>query len=197
MPCWEPKACCCCASLKTGTLVLGMITLIVFGIDLLSVIVAAAFKYNEIKSACDEFASKSVPDGEDTDVEYLDAEHLCTIIIVAVFVTWGVISLAITLFSILLLVGVKKNMPALMIPYMVGQVIAILLLGTVSFAPFVIGIINGVILGIILGLVLFTVIVGLQVYLLLIIRAYYKELRQRIQDRNRNPDSAEVMLNKI
>ncbi|XP_064102717.1 uncharacterized protein LOC135212895 [Macrobrachium nipponense] len=193
MPCWQPKACCCCCgSLKTGTLVLGMLTLIVFGIDFLSVIVAAAFKYNEIISTCDEYGSKSDPDGADTDVE-----HICTIIIVSVFVTWGVISLAITIFSILLLVGVNKNMPGLMIPYMVGQVIAILLLGTVSFAPFVIGIINGVILGIILGLVLFTVIVGLQSYLLLVVRAHYKELRQHIQDRNRNPDSAEVMLNKI
>ncbi|XP_068200426.1 uncharacterized protein [Palaemon carinicauda] len=193
MGCWEPKVCCCCTPLKIGTLLLGSISLIFSGIDLVSVIAGAIINKEQVEPECTEVASR-------LDPNYIDPNILtvCTNIVWGTIATCIVLFTAIIILSILLLVGVKKNKPSLMIPYMVGQVIGIFIFGIPSLSPSLLGIIRGSIIGIVLGLVLFLIVVSLQVYFLLVVRAYYKELKQQIEDMNRIPGGEEeVMIKKI
>ncbi|XP_068215977.1 uncharacterized protein [Palaemon carinicauda] len=103
--------------------------------------------------------------------------------------------------SILLLVGVKKNKPSLMIPYMVGQVIGLIIFSCGMPMSARLSVLNqGNIMNINLvwECVLFLIVVSPQVYFLPVVRAYYKELKQQIEDMNRIPGGEEEgMIKKI
>lgn len=162
---WEPKQCCCGASVKTGTLILGWLGLIGSILHILSLLRAVALSRSDIEEIC----TKAAPD--------FDA-HICGKYVVGVLVSAGLTALVATAICGMLLWGVNKSKPILMLPYLICQVFGIIILGLLGVASFIIFISYGAVGTAFIFLVIVGLCMFLEVYFFLIVRVCYKEVKQ-------------------
>lgn len=167
---WEPKSCCGCGSVKTGTLVLGWLALVFSTLHVLGSLRYTALDYSDYKDICVEVIKEQ--DLHDLSPDTCARTVISSIVVSAVTSTISVI------ISILLLVGVNKSKPVLMLPFMICQVIGITFLGLAGLILFGVLLYIGAIgaaffIAILIGLIMF-----LEVYFFLVIRICYKEVKQ-------------------
>ncbi|XP_068216235.1 uncharacterized protein [Palaemon carinicauda] len=166
MKIWEPKSCCCGASIKVVALVLGWLRLIGAIFSLLSYLKFVAVDYNGFAQICKE-ASDELNQPIDVDG--------CATITISVIAVCGVYSGLLIIMVSLFLAGVNKNKPKMMLPYLVTSFMELVFFSLVIFIAFVVFLLYvnagiAFIILTILGLVL-----ALEVYFFLVIHACYKE----------------------
>ncbi|XP_069163546.1 lysosomal-associated transmembrane protein 4A-like [Procambarus clarkii] len=168
---WEPTGC-CCFSRRTGSLILGtlvligsLLTIVVFSYGLLTVDTEAAIRKECYKSQ------------EKEDCEKLAGYAVATMVAVHMVVaTLNVI------FSSMLIHGILKEKPCLMIPHMTMRLLSIIFSIIVS----------AILIGILIyinewrAVAVFTIICSLWIfiltYFLLVIRAHYLDMKRSVSD---------------
>ncbi|KAK8407076.1 hypothetical protein O3P69_002004 [Scylla paramamosain] len=165
---WEPTKCCCCCGVRTGSIVIGVFILVGGCFGLLGGAQTLAGGKSDIATFCqnmDEDVSECVN-------KFWKVEKASSIssIVVACFHI---------IFSSFLLYGILKKKTAFFIPLMVVYVIQISIMILASVALIIFMIYEGVPSP---AIYFFTVIVGsvifLETYCLLVIRAYYYQLKR-------------------
>jgi len=162
MGAYDPKRCCCCFSMRTGILFLGSVSLIYAIINLLN----TPYLFELSPGVLDTLTEDWPPRYE---------AHKENIVFFAI-ISNEVMNAFLLLVSCLLIHGIRKDRPSLLIPYMVWTVTFVILtfVGIVLLAFIVITVQPSEILsGIIVALTVFTC---LQIYNVVCINAYYKQI---------------------
>merc|ERR1712198_349106 len=173
---WRPLGC-CCFSLRTGSLTLGTLSVIgaVFGI--LS-IVNLYWNHEQnveemVKQICTE--QLSTPEYAEDDIDHCITLSLR--IVVGVVVTIFVINIIRLTISGLLIHGIRTNKTSLMVPYMVFQMIYIILAIKFAVILCIAFLVAGQIWSLILVGLLFGAYLFLETYFLLVKRALYLQMK--------------------
>ncbi|KAK7084881.1 hypothetical protein SK128_000023 [Halocaridina rubra] len=162
---WEPKTCCCCLTPRVGTLVLGWLTVVSAVLSMLSLIQMVT-DHSNIIAKCEAALKRPSPG---TCAAILNG-------ITGFIAVMDVISLTI---GGLLLWGIYKVRPKLMLPYLIVNGFLTALVGLLAF----IGIIMLFVYGQWILALVMVVAVGLalllSVFLLLVVRVCYLEVKQQ------------------
>lgn len=165
---WEPKSCCGCGSPRTGTLVLGYLGVVSAVFSIIGAIKESAMPKEEMIKYC-----KNEEEGGE---QYLDDET-CYELALSGIISTVVESIISGLISVLLIVGVNKRNQCLMLPYMIFQVIQLVVVGIVLFAVVIFLAVFHVWLGCFILLLIGTGIMFLLTYCFLVVRVCYKEVK--------------------
>ncbi|XP_068232712.1 uncharacterized protein [Palaemon carinicauda] len=167
---WEPRGC-CCFDLRTGSLILGSLVL---AFSVLGLILSVNTVVNvdvdlEISKVCaDEAVNEAVE----------DCHSLLKNIVIGFIASRFIIDIVVTILSSLLIHGIRKNMTRLLIPFMCMQVLAISVLVLLALGLLGISAVVGLWKGFFIVLVIFGSVIFLETYFLLVIRAFYYEVRR-------------------
>ncbi|XP_064102395.1 uncharacterized protein LOC135212671 [Macrobrachium nipponense] len=172
MKVWEPKTCCCGISVRVGTLVIGWLGLISSIFSLLSWLRFVQISYDDFAKVCKE-AANEIQQPIDVDV--------CATAAVSIIAVSGVCSGLFVIISALLLVGVNKNKPTLILPFIVIHGIEIVLSCLFILLGFVLLIHEGVAVIAFIFLLVTGMALAVEVYLFLVVRACYNEVKQHVE----------------
>ncbi|XP_069189952.1 uncharacterized protein [Procambarus clarkii] len=165
---WKPLSC-CCFKLRTGSLIIGFLSMIRAVLKIVCWIIFAILMTNYILQSCSQQTYS-----EDSD---MCAEQILNIIygIVAFGVVTSVIQLVL---SIIFICGIFKNKSCLLIPYMIMCLISIIILILIALAIIILVslYLPGWFLFIII--ILFAPWIFWKTFLLLVIRAHYLEMKR-------------------
>ncbi|KAK7076457.1 hypothetical protein SK128_026043 [Halocaridina rubra] len=167
---WEPKNCCVCATPKIGTLVLGWLGLIGSALNTVGL-----FRY--VNTTRDDFTAVCKNITKDMDHDIIDTETCVDIFYGSIGVT-AVVSVIGIIICGLLIWGVNKYKPAMMMPYLCvkGFGITLAIAAGVLVTGFFIYV--QLWLPLVLFVVFYGLVVFLDVYLFLVVRVCYKEVKQ-------------------
>lgn len=180
---WEPLGCCFCFTRKTGCLILGTLVLIWSIVNFLHCVhVMAAVDLGEsVKEIC---AQK--------EYEFQGCDTVLLKAAIAGLVITVVISVVVLFFSSMFIHGIRKEIPCLMVPFIVIELIHTILL--VICGVVVIGVLIYVeawglffFMGILLGIAAF-----LKTYFVLVMRAHYIEVKQSLGQCHRKLEEAVI-----
>ncbi|XP_042875629.1 lysosomal-associated transmembrane protein 5-like [Penaeus japonicus] len=167
---WEPKGC-CCFSLRTGSLVLATIV-IVFGslgiINGVGIFIVGDI-HGTIREVCEE----------DKDMDLEECINLTTPIALGILITKFVLDCVQVVFSIFLIHGILKNKTRYMVPYMIMVLVGIIIMMLVALVMIGFFIYIGVFVGVLIFAFIFGLIIFLETYFLLVIRALYLQLKRQ------------------
>ncbi|XP_066949945.1 uncharacterized protein [Macrobrachium rosenbergii] len=169
---WEPKTCCCGISVRVGTLVIGWLGLISSIFSLLSWLRFVQISYDDFAEVCKE-AANEIQQHIDVDV--------CATAAVSIIAVSGVCSGLFVIISALLLVGVNKNKPTLILPFIVTHGIEIVLSCLFILLGFALFLHEGIVFAAFIFLLVSGMFLALEVYLFLVVRACYKEVKQHAE----------------
>ncbi|XP_068216267.1 uncharacterized protein [Palaemon carinicauda] len=170
----ETNSCCFRFSPRTGTLVIGWLSLIWSVSHVLFMQQNTVFNEGEYKMVCEELVCNSTLKSIGCDICPIIAAIAMSVLIVA-----SVLSVLLVLTNGLLVFGVHQNKPWLMIPYIFYRVMEIstLCVAYLSLAVFGIYIGNSTVIA--FTIIIFSLVITLDVYFLLVVIACYKEYFHR------------------
>ena len=168
---WKPGNCCGCFSLRVGSLILSSLSIGIAGIILLISIFGFIGVDQSIIEACHEMNGKNYfHDVNDCITYNTPISH-------GLLITSIVHSALHATFSVVFIVGVVKNQTRLLIPYIVWILLDILLIMCVTIAAIVLYALSGAPVMAILVAVVMAAVIFLLTYFLLVLRAYYHQMK--------------------
>lgn len=170
MKLWEPTGCCFCFSLRTGSLIL--CSFILIGCALNLYISWNSLNNNDkLVEVIDEYCSREVPDDSDCKMRMKK-------LVTGLLTTQMIMSVIKMICSSLMILGITKNMTNLMIPMMILLLIQ-LVFALVTGLSFIIMLATFVSGAAAFGALLFIVVVlYFETYFLLVLRAYYMQVKR-------------------
>ncbi|XP_047494819.1 uncharacterized protein LOC125042986 isoform X2 [Penaeus chinensis] len=169
---WEPSGCCCC-SLRTGSLVLATIVIVTGTLGMINEI--GALIVGDIPDTLREVCEKEENDNMDVDECY----NFSLPIVYGVLITKLVLDIIQVTISILLVHGILKNKTRFMIPYMIMVLVGIIIMGLVALLAIGAMAYSGLWLGVFIFALMFGLIIFLETYCLLVVRALYLQLKRQ------------------
>ncbi|XP_047494909.1 uncharacterized protein LOC125043015 [Penaeus chinensis] len=164
---WEPSGC-CCFTLRTGSLVMASIVIFFGTCSMLYVggYLATQDIGNSFQEICQD--EEDIPDCITT---FKNASY-------GVIATRFVLDFIQVTFSILLIHGVLKNKTRFLVPYMIMILVGICILMLTALAVMGIFIYESMYRAVFVVAVLFGVVIFLETYFLLVVRALYLQLKR-------------------
>ncbi|XP_045610138.2 uncharacterized protein [Procambarus clarkii] len=166
---WEPRSC-CCFKLRTGSLILGFLALIgavINGLSSISVLTGGSLE-QLVKQKCTD---------ESLDVN-TECEETLGNIMYPCMITSIVLCVIQALNSSLLIYGIYKNKTRLLIPFMITVLILIVCIILIALALIILFSIQQQWQAMLVIAIFFGVYIFLETYFLLVIRAYYLEVKR-------------------
>ncbi|XP_063592389.1 uncharacterized protein LOC134769558 [Penaeus indicus] len=169
---WEPSGCCCC-SLRTGSLVLATIVIVTGTLGIINEI--SVFIVGDIPDTLREVCEKEENDNMDPD-ECYDFSYP---IVYGILITKLLLDIMQVVISILLVHGILKNKTRFMIPFMITVLVGIII--WLLAALFAIGSMAyfGLWAGVFIFAIIFGLIIFLETYCLLVVRALFLQLKRQ------------------
>lgn len=164
---WEPTKCCCCCDVRTGSIVISVIILVGGSFSILGGIQTLAGDKSDIVVFCQD--EEDPPQCEETFWNIEKSASISSLVTACFHI----------IFSSFLLYGILKKKTAFFIPLMVVYVIQIGIMILASVVALILLMYAGIPFG---GITLLAAIMGslifLETYCLLVIRAYYYQLKR-------------------
>ncbi|XP_047478117.1 uncharacterized protein LOC125031434 [Penaeus chinensis] len=171
---WEPSACCGIGR-RTAGYVIASITVIYCIFDLvLSIYYLSNGHFNDMMDA----RCNKLPGDEYQTRKCIDVAHKTFNVLISVRLVMEILHI---IFSFLLMHGIRKNNPRLMVPYLVMMLIAIVLLTLFSAIMVVLLLFLSVTIALVVAIV-FGGIIFIMTYFNLVVRAYYKEINEPLKN---------------
>ncbi|XP_037789489.1 uncharacterized protein LOC119584966 [Penaeus monodon] len=164
---WEPSGC-CCFTLRTGSLV--MASLVIFFGTCSMLYVTGYLATQDLDSSFHEIC-KEEEDIQDCITTIKNASY-------GIIGTRFMLDFIQVTFSILLIHGVLKNKTRFLVPYMIMVLVGICILMLTALAMMGILIYEGIWRGVFIVAIIFGVIIFLETYFLLVVRALYLQLKR-------------------
>ncbi|XP_064102393.1 lysosomal-associated transmembrane protein 5-like isoform X2 [Macrobrachium nipponense] len=166
MKTWYPRGCCCCFSLRVGTLILGSLSLFGSVLVLLSSLRFVARSYEDFRAAC-------IHVSQERQVN-LDPDS-CAILVRITIAFDGIMAAVSTLFSILLVAGVNARKERWMLPYLALQVKGYCLTVLVFVLLLIIAIYTGSAIGALVTILVCVPVMLILSYFIMVVYACYRE----------------------
>ncbi|XP_067011936.2 uncharacterized protein [Anabrus simplex] len=163
------KQCCCGCTLKTGSIVIGILEAVGCGLFLVIVILATAF-----------FAAlrDNSMDQPDVTQEQLEAFHAAMAALVILMIVLAVNLVAQLVFAILLACGASHENPSLIKPWIICSIVSLILSIILYIVSASIAIGNGETASGVQSLVSCALGSALKIYFIVVVRSYHLELTQ-------------------
>nr|XP_027236734.1 uncharacterized protein LOC113827978 isoform X1 [Penaeus vannamei] len=172
---WEPSGC-CCFSLRTGSLVLATIVIVSASLSIINEI--GVLTVGDIESNMREVCEEEKKEGKvEEDVE--DCINFLTPIVLGVLITKLVLDAIQITISAFLVYGILKNKTRFMIPYMIMVLIGIIIMLLAALVAIGFFAYLGFWVGVFIFALIFGLIIFLETYCLLVVRALFLQLKRQ------------------